>query len=75
MSVHVPGVATTLLIRLAKRSPMAFQKLSFDVGNGVAVVTLEEPPANTYSYDMMRKEVSGPALRGAHQPSWAGSRG
>ena len=41
---------------------MAYQKLSFDVGDGVALVTLAEPPANTYSYDMMR-EVDDVILR------------
>jgi enoyl-CoA hydratase len=41
---------------------MAYQKLSFDVRDGVALVTLEEPPANTYSYDMMR-EIDDVILR------------
>jgi enoyl-CoA hydratase len=34
---------------------MAYQKLSFDARDGVALITLAEPPANTYSYDMMRE--------------------
>jgi enoyl-CoA hydratase len=29
-------------------------KLSYTVADGVAVVTLDDPPANTYSYEMMR---------------------
>ena len=29
--------------------------VSYDVSDGVAVLTLNDPPANTYSYDMMRR--------------------
>jgi len=30
-------------------------KVRYDVTRGVAVLTLDEPPANTYSYDLMRE--------------------
>src|SRR6266481_1768223 len=29
--------------------------VSYDVSDGVAILTLTDPPANTYSYDMMRR--------------------
>src|SRR6187397_2997547 len=29
--------------------------VSYDVADGIAVLTLTDPPANTYSYDMMRR--------------------
>ena len=34
---------------------MSGTKVLYRVDNGVAVVTLHEPPANTYSYEMMRE--------------------
>jgi enoyl-CoA hydratase/carnithine racemase len=34
---------------------MAYTKIAVDVADGVALVTLHEPPANTYSYEMMRE--------------------
>src|SRR5262245_52017335 len=32
-----------------------YSKISYQVTDGVAVVTLTDPPANTYSYHMMRE--------------------
>ena len=29
--------------------------VGYDVSDGIAVLTLTDPPANTYSYDMMRR--------------------
>jgi enoyl-CoA hydratase/carnithine racemase len=29
--------------------------VSYEAGDGIAVLTLDDPPANTYSYDMMRR--------------------
>src|SRR5688572_5303078 len=29
--------------------------VTYEVGDGIAVLTLSDPPANTYSYDMMRQ--------------------
>lgn len=34
---------------------MAYSKISFAVSDGIAVIELNDPPANTYSYDMMRE--------------------
>jgi enoyl-CoA hydratase len=34
---------------------MSYTKLCYEATDGVAVVTLDEPPANTYSYEMMRE--------------------
>jgi enoyl-CoA hydratase/carnithine racemase len=34
---------------------MSDAMVSYEVSDGVAVLTLTEPPANTYSYDMMRR--------------------
>ena len=36
-------------------SPTAKQLIDFQVESGVAVITLNDPPANTYSYEMMRQ--------------------
>lgn len=30
-------------------------KVSLEINNGIAVITLNDPPANTYSYEMMRQ--------------------
>ena len=30
-------------------------KLNLEINNGIAVITLNDPPANTYSYEMMRQ--------------------
>src|ERR1044072_1487705 len=30
-------------------------KLDYQTGNGVAIITLNDPPANTYSYEMMQQ--------------------
>jgi enoyl-CoA hydratase len=30
-------------------------KLDFDIKNGICLITLNDPPANTYSYEMMRQ--------------------
>jgi enoyl-CoA hydratase/carnithine racemase len=34
---------------------MASSKISFDIRDGIATIALNEPPANTYSYEMMRE--------------------
>jgi enoyl-CoA hydratase len=34
---------------------MTYTRLRYDVAEGIAVVTLDDPPANTYSYEMMRE--------------------
>jgi enoyl-CoA hydratase len=34
---------------------MAYTKISFTIVDGIAVIELADPPANTYSYDMMRE--------------------
>lgn len=34
---------------------MPYSKISFAVSDGVAVIELHDPPANTYSYEMMRE--------------------
>jgi enoyl-CoA hydratase len=34
---------------------MSDARVSYEVADGVAVLTLTDPPANTYSYDMMRR--------------------
>src|SRR5262245_22275067 len=34
---------------------MPYSKLTYEVSGGIAVLTLREPPANTYSYEMMRE--------------------
>lgn len=31
------------------------RKIDLTIGNGIAVITLTDPPANTYSYEMMRQ--------------------
>jgi enoyl-CoA hydratase/carnithine racemase len=31
------------------------EKLNYRTGNGVAIITLNDPPANTYSYEMMQQ--------------------
>ena len=34
---------------------MSPKKLTYDTAEGIALLTLTEPPANTYSYEMMRQ--------------------
>jgi enoyl-CoA hydratase len=34
---------------------MGYSKIAYDVRDGVATIELNDPPANTYSYDMMRE--------------------
>ena len=34
---------------------MSARKLRTSVADGVATITLDDPPANTYSYDMMQE--------------------
>src|SRR5947208_821453 len=34
---------------------MSYSKIRYSVGEGVATVELNDPPANTYSYEMMRE--------------------
>jgi enoyl-CoA hydratase len=34
---------------------MSYTKIAYTAADGVALVTLNEPPANTYSYEMMRE--------------------
>ena len=40
-------------------------KITYSVSDGVAVIELNDPPANTYSYEMMR-ELDDAVLVGAH---------
>ena len=34
---------------------MTYSRIHYDVADGVALLTLSDPPANTYSYEMMRE--------------------
>jgi enoyl-CoA hydratase/carnithine racemase len=34
---------------------MSYTRITYSVTDGVAVITLDDPPANTYSYEMMRE--------------------
>ncbi len=34
---------------------MPYEKIRYRVTDGVGLITLDDPPANTYSYDMMRE--------------------
>lgn len=34
---------------------MAYTRITYSVADGVAILTLSDPPANTYSYEMMRE--------------------
>lgn len=34
---------------------MIYTRISYTAADGVAVITLTDPPANTYSYEMMRE--------------------
>ena len=34
---------------------MTYTRITYTVTDGVAIVTLNDPPANTYSYEMMRE--------------------
>jgi enoyl-CoA hydratase len=40
---------------IAGGNPMSDALVSYEVSDGIAVLTLTDPPANTYSYDMMRR--------------------
>ena len=35
--------------------PMTYEKIGYAVADGVATIELNDPPANTYSYEMMRE--------------------
>ena len=37
-------------------------KIRYDVADGIATLTLDDPPANTYSYEMMQ-ELDAAILR------------
>jgi enoyl-CoA hydratase/carnithine racemase len=47
---------------------MPYTRIIYTVTDGVAVITLDDPPANTYSYDMMR-EIDGAVLEARMDPS------
>ena len=47
----------------------ATQRVRSEVQNGVAVLTLCDPPANTYSYEMMR-ELDDAILQARFDPVW-----
>ena len=34
---------------------MAYQKIHYAVADGIALIEVSDPPANTYSYEMMRE--------------------
>jgi enoyl-CoA hydratase len=40
---------------IAGGKPMSDALVSYEASDGIAVLTLTDPPANTYSYDMMRR--------------------
>src|SRR5687767_7130022 len=42
-------------IRSGGEEPMSDAQVGYEVADGIAVLTLTDPPANTYSYDMMRR--------------------
>jgi enoyl-CoA hydratase/carnithine racemase len=35
--------------------PMSYEKIGYAIADGVATIELNDPPANTYSYEMMRE--------------------
>lgn len=47
---------------------MSYSRISFTTSDGIAVITLCEPPANTYSYEMMR-EIDDAVLAARMDPS------
>lgn len=47
---------------------MISSRIAYTVTDGVAVITLDDPPANTYSYEMMR-EIDDAVLRSRMDPS------
>ena len=34
---------------------MAYEKIGYSIADGIATIELNDPPANTYSYEMMRE--------------------
>jgi len=47
------------------------EKLDYEARDGIAVITLNDPPANTYSYEMMR-DLDAAMSNGAGLPEqWA----
>src|SRR5262247_2868576 len=34
---------------------MAYEKIGYSIADGIATIELDDPPANTYSYEMMRE--------------------
>jgi enoyl-CoA hydratase len=47
---------------------MIYSRIAYAVTDGVAVITLDDPPANTYSYEMMR-EIDDAVLVSRMDPS------
>jgi enoyl-CoA hydratase len=47
---------------------MAYQKIGYSVTDGVAVIELNDPPANTYSYEMML-EIDSAVLAARMDPN------
>jgi len=46
---------------------MHYQKINFSAADGIATIELNDPPANTYSYDMMR-EIDAAVLTARMDP-------
>src|SRR5262245_14140838 len=46
---------------------MLFQKINFSAAGGIATIELNDPPANTYSYEMMR-EIDSAVLASRMDP-------
>lgn len=51
----VPASGSRLPVPDSRLPTMSYTRITYSVSEGVAVVTLSDPPANTYSYEMMRE--------------------
>jgi enoyl-CoA hydratase len=49
------NVATTLAPRPGAPAPTEKVLVEYEVTDGLAIITLKDPPANTYTYEMMRQ--------------------
>ncbi|MBI4409777.1 MAG: enoyl-CoA hydratase/isomerase family protein, partial [Gemmatimonadetes bacterium] len=43
------------MAKVLESETAAKELIRYDVANGLAVLTLDDPPANTYTYEMMRQ--------------------
>lgn len=48
--------------------------VEYQTEKGIAIITLNDPPANTYTYEMMQ-ELDAAILQARFDPSWRRSRG